>query len=536
MLALAVGCAAPSVAWAQAQPPATAGGSKATTSTATTHESRFSRSAEREILFQDGLLAYNRGELAAAEKDFQQVVKGDPADAEAWYYLGLSQLDQGRASDALRSFDQSLRLDTTRPEVRAARATTNVRLRQYDAANSDLAELEGDPRWRGLVAYLRGQVAYGKGDLKAAQQYFAEAKRLGGTEGAPAEFYEGLTYLRMRDLVRARSAFRQSALPGADVDPTLAAASRQLDTVLAGQTRTTKPWNFQLTMGYEYDSNVIELGGGTSADAIGISGQSANSLVIQPSGNYSFYRTSKVDLGLEANGYFNWHDGGLSDFDTQSYQGGPYVNYKINDQLWFSARYGFNYVLLGRDPFLTRHVITPQLTYLEKNFGYTSGYYQLLIQDFHDDPTGASKPLDRDGYTNALGVVQGINLPAFFNGADPANLELTYRYENQQTDGSDFDGNFNTLGATLYAPLPWWKLRADVGGSLSFDWYNHGNSLDPGNDKREDWEYALSAGLTKQLNEILAIRMDFTYTDHHSNVDVYDFDRYVAGVRLILNY
>src|SRR6187551_1082408 len=88
MLALAVGCAAPSVAWAQAQPPATAGGSKATTSTATTHESRFSRSAEREILFQDGLLAYNRGELAAAEKDFQQVVKGDPADAEAWYYLG----------------------------------------------------------------------------------------------------------------------------------------------------------------------------------------------------------------------------------------------------------------------------------------------------------------------------------------------------------------------------------------------------------------------------------------------------------------
>jgi tetratricopeptide (TPR) repeat protein len=535
VLAMAIAAVMPSVASAQTAPAAAAGGSNVTVTT-TTRESRFSRSAEREIMFQDGLLAYNRGELAAAEKDFRQVVQGDPADAQAWYYLGLTQLDQGRAAESVKSFDQSLRLDTTRPEVRAARATANIRARNYDAAHVDLNELEGDPRWKGMVEYLRGQEAYAKGDLKAAQQHFANARALGGTEGAPAEFYEGLTYLRMRELVRARSAFRQSALSGADIDPTLAAASRQLDTVLENQTRTVKPWSFNLSLGYEYDSNVIELGGSTSAESIGISGEAANTLVIQPSGSYSFIRNAKIDAGIEGTAYLNWHDSGLSDFDTQSYQAGPFVNYKVNDNLWFSARYGFNYALLGLDPFLTRHLFTPQLTYLEKNFGYTSGYYQLILQDFNDDPTGVSEPLDRDGYINALGVVQGINLPPLFAGADPANLELTYRYENQQTDGSDFDGNFNTLGATLYAPLPWWKMRADIGGSLSGDWYSHGNSLDPDNDKRKDWEYALSAGLTKQNNEILEIRADFTWTDHHSNVDVYDFDRYVAGIRLLVSY
>jgi tetratricopeptide (TPR) repeat protein len=535
VLAMAIAAVMPSVASAQTAPTAAAGGSNVTATT-TTRESRFSRSAEREIMFQDGLLAYNRGELAAAEKDFRQVVQGDPADAQAWYYLGLTQLDQGRAAESVKSFDQSLRLDTTRPEVRAARATANIRARNYDAAHVDLNELEGDPRWKGMVEYLRGQEAYAKGDLKAAQQHFANARALGGTEGAPAEFYEGLTYLRMRELVRARSAFRQSALSGADIDPTLAAASRQLDTVLENQTRTVKPWSFNLSLGYEYDSNVIELGGSTSAESIGISGEAANTLVIQPSGSYSFIRNAKIDAGIEGTAYLNWHDSGLSDFDTQSYQAGPFVNYKVNDNLWFSARYGFNYALLGLDPFLTRHLFTPQLTYLEKNFGYTSGYYQLILQDFNDDPTGVSEPLDRDGYINALGVVQGINLPPLFAGADPANLELTYRYENQQTDGSDFDGNFNTLGATLYAPLPWWKMRADIGGALSGDWYSHGNSLDPDNDKRKDWEYALSAGLTKQINEILAIRADFTWTDHHSNVDVYDFDRYVAGIRLLVSY
>jgi Tfp pilus assembly protein PilF len=535
VLALAVSSVVPTFSSAQTQPAAAAGGSNRVATT-TTRESRFSRSAEREIMFQDGLLAYNRGELASAEKNFRQVVQGDPADAQAWYYLGLTQLDQGHAAEAVKSFDQSMRLDTTRPEVRAARATANIRLRQYDAAHVDLNELEGDPRWRGMVEYLRGQEAYGKGDLKNAQEHFARAKALGGTEGAPAEFYEGLTYLRMRELVRARSAFREAALPGANVDPTLAAASRQLDTVLAGQTRTTKPWTFTLSMGYEYDSNVIELGGNTSAEAIGISGASANTFVLQPSGSYSFIRTNKIDAGLEGTAYLNWHDSGLTEFDTQSYQGGPFINYKVNDQLWISARYGFNYALLGRDPFLTRHLFTPQVTYLEKVFVYTSGYYQFIYQDFHDDPTGTSQPLDRDGYINALGLVQGINLPPLFAGADPANLELTYRYENQQTDGSDFDGNFNTIGATLYAPLPWWKLRADVGGALSYDWYTHGNSLDSSGDKRQDWEYAVSAGLTKQINEILALRVDFTYNDHHSNVDVYDFDRYVAGIRLLVTY
>src|SRR5690348_2892211 len=106
VIALAVAAVAPNVVHAQTQPGAMA----------TTHESRFSRSAEREIMFQDGLLAYNRGELAAAEKDFKQVVAGDAADAQAWYYLGLTQLDQGRANEAVKSFDQSVRLDSTRLE------------------------------------------------------------------------------------------------------------------------------------------------------------------------------------------------------------------------------------------------------------------------------------------------------------------------------------------------------------------------------------------------------------------------------------
>jgi hypothetical protein len=202
-------------------------------------------------------------------------------------------------------------------------------------------------------------------------------------------------------------------------------------------------------------------------------------------------------------------------------------------------RYGFNYIEFGHDPFLKRHVVTPQLTYIETKFGYTSGFYQFQSRQF-DGVTTA--PLDRDGQSNAVGIVQGINLPAIFRDAGPSNLELSYRFDAQNTKGSDFDGKFHTLGATYYTPLPFWKLRADAGVNFSFDNYDHPNSLDVTGDKREDFEFSATAGITKEINKNIAVRVDYSYTDHNSNVETaagqkpYEFDRHQVGFRLIFTF
>src|SRR5947207_5729756 len=120
-------------------------------------ESRFSRGAEAEILFQQALLQYTRSkQFPEAEANFRKVIEADPADAEAYYYLGLVQVDEGSYANAIENFNQSLRLDPTRQEVRAARATANIRAGKYDAAREDLDRLAPDPRWNSLVHYLRG--------------------------------------------------------------------------------------------------------------------------------------------------------------------------------------------------------------------------------------------------------------------------------------------------------------------------------------------------------------------------------------------
>jgi outer membrane protein assembly factor BamA len=344
----------------------------------------------------------------------------------------------------------------------------------------------------------------------------------------------------MRELVRARSTFREASL---DVtrDPTVAAASRQLDAVLGAQQRRNRPWEFQLTLGYEWDSNVIELGSNIPTPA-GISNQSDFRGVVQPRGSYSFFRQDKWDMGLEGAGYFAWQQE-LNDFDTESYSGGPFLNYHLTPNLYASARYGYNLVRVGHDSFLTQHVVTPQLTYIEPKFGYTSGYYQFQSRNFADDPTGPSAPLNRDGTNHIVGIVQGIDLPSFFKDAGAANLELSYRFERQETTGADFDGYFNSVGATIYTPLPLGKLRADVGVNLSYDNYDNPNSLDAvPQEPRQDWEFAGVVGLTREIFKGCALRVDYSYTDHHSNVvdpaglRPYQFDRNQIGTRLIFSY
>src|SRR5205823_113985 len=159
----------------------------------------------------------------------------------AYYWLGLSQLDQAKPADAIPNFDQAIRLDPTFDEARAARALAEIRAAKYPEARQDIDSLASNPRFTGYNHYLRGQLAYATGDLEGAVKEFDAAKAAGGIEAEPAAFYEGLTYLRMRQLVRAREQFRQSTERQNERDPLLSSASRQLDTVLAFQ-QPSKPW------------------------------------------------------------------------------------------------------------------------------------------------------------------------------------------------------------------------------------------------------------------------------------------------------
>lgn len=73
---------------------------------------RYSRTAKaRQQWFVRGLTHYLRGEAAAAERVFVQLVRCDPADAAAWAALGNVLRSRGQAGRARRCYQRALRVD-----------------------------------------------------------------------------------------------------------------------------------------------------------------------------------------------------------------------------------------------------------------------------------------------------------------------------------------------------------------------------------------------------------------------------------------
>jgi tetratricopeptide (TPR) repeat protein len=213
--------------------------------------SRFSRPAETEIDFQEGLLQYSRGQLRQAEQKFKDVIQADPADADEYYYLGLAQLDQNRSKEAVENFDQSIRLDPTSDEVRLARASALIRLRRLDEAEEDIKLLEKDPRWSGAVHYLRGHLYYNEGKLDKAAEEFKKSELSGQPEATNARLYGGLTYLRMKNLSQARRSFRDAATSAGGGDLTVTSAAEQVDATLGRAVAAQRRLDARISIGYE---------------------------------------------------------------------------------------------------------------------------------------------------------------------------------------------------------------------------------------------------------------------------------------------
>jgi len=67
-------------------------------------------SVASELAFHQGVVAYEQGQLAEAQEQFEIVLASDPEDATAIHYLGLIADDQGRKDEAIQLFRRAIAL------------------------------------------------------------------------------------------------------------------------------------------------------------------------------------------------------------------------------------------------------------------------------------------------------------------------------------------------------------------------------------------------------------------------------------------
>jgi len=90
------------------------------------------------------------GRPALALQPAAALAKARPEDAQAWMALGVAQLAADKAEEALKSFDEAMKLDAKLPMLRTNRAFALAALKKTSEAESELlkavSEFPNDPR------------------------------------------------------------------------------------------------------------------------------------------------------------------------------------------------------------------------------------------------------------------------------------------------------------------------------------------------------------------------------------------------------
>ena len=66
-----------------------------------------------EMLYNQGVILWNAGKVAEAKKNFEDVIKTNPAHADAHYQLGMAFLNEGKMTEAVAMFEKYLELAPT---------------------------------------------------------------------------------------------------------------------------------------------------------------------------------------------------------------------------------------------------------------------------------------------------------------------------------------------------------------------------------------------------------------------------------------
>lgn len=116
---------------------------------------RTAERADAALAFTHGVLAFHREDFETARERFGEVVRLAPEDGNARYWLGLTELNLGRPSEAASSFRQSLDAarppDVPRDEVRSSLAEAERRAAEVAPAEHEPVPAPG---WTGDFAVL----------------------------------------------------------------------------------------------------------------------------------------------------------------------------------------------------------------------------------------------------------------------------------------------------------------------------------------------------------------------------------------------
>jgi tetratricopeptide (TPR) repeat protein len=323
-----------------------------------------------------------------------------------------------------------------------------------------------------------------------------------------------------------------------EADPESASA-RSARLVLEGGAPRPRRFHLQAYSGFSYDSNVTLDSGD---DFTGLPADQADGVFAWGTG-LSVAALRGEDFAVSIGGSYDQNAHlELTDWDSQQFGGTLSAGWQAMERVGLRLDANLSYARLDRDPYLLSGGLSPSLVV---GLGPRAGWLRAFGNTswYGYDETPFSSALERDGFAFGTGFEHGARIPwlpeAWFTWFGSWG-----RFDSQATPDpllgfeGDFDRDGYGGGARVSTTLPW-RVWADLGFSFLREEYANENLVDYLTDdgvgtanprRRRDGVWEARLRLVRPVTRFVDLEFSTRYGDHSSNIDLYDYDRWVSGL------
>jgi len=493
-------------------------------------------SVASELAFHRGVVAFGEERWDDARAEFDKVVAEDPQDTAALQYLGLIAQETGDYAGAVAAYDRALAVDPSDVDVKVDRASALLELGKPDEAKSALEEVIAESPDHPRANLFLGIANYRTGEYQDAIDRLDRAKELDPGQDAHATYYAGLSAAFLGNFEGANVAF-EAVEDQSPLSPLSSSARSLRQQMRPDDPGVDRPWQLSLSAGMEFDSNPKFAGKGNPNRPAGTPNYGNNEEdirgVFRLRGSYDFIDDGTWKLTGGYDGYLSKHDA-ADRVDLQTHAGWLAGTYNL-DPFRFGLRYDYAFTMIDlTDPFRSLNRVTPSVTYREQEWGIAQLFFQYQNEDFLRNLPNV---FDRDGNRYSVGANQ-----FFFCETPLVNyLRLGAVGEFLRADSADFsfDGFEVSGGYSLVLPVvevEWTALyRFLYRDYLSVN-VLPSNWVTGSTAERLDKVHKLSVEFVRDITENIEASIAGSLTWQDSNIDAYEYNRYVAGAYLTYHF
>ncbi len=410
------------------------------------------------------------------------------------------------------------KIDTTY-EKTITKAVYNIEKGEYKAAIQDLKNiLNVKPEDEEATLYLG--IALSRSGDEEAEGVLKKALSI-NPENPRTNLELGIFYYKKSFFDEAEDYFNNAITlaPGTDLSAT---ANDYLKTIK--QKSKVKRWALNLSVGGQYDSNVI-LNSEDNPLPEGVSQEADWKAVLYLKGKYYPVVGEKFNVFTGYNFYQSLH-AELSNFNTTSHLLMLEPSFRLSSVITLKGSYAFQHVLVGGDAYDYSHSFSPELIISEGKGFSTFLTYRYRRTHFMDSELFENNS-DRTGFNNLAGIAQQIPL------GNSVILKIGYQYDKDSTkkDYWDYTGNRGLIDIQI-------NLLHSLIVDLSAEYYNKNYDGFYPSDEREREDDITNASLliTKVLSKTFGLSLGQYYTKNKSNIEIFDYDRAITSLFINMRF